>query len=141
MSATNNFETSLLKLIFNNDNLTGIADGLSSAGELYLSLHTADPGEAGNQATSEATYTDYVRVSTNRNTSDWTVLANEVSNAIVQSFPIASGGSSMITHFGIGLSPTGPGTLLLYGALDTSLAVSPGIRPIFDIGDLKVSVE
>ena len=29
---------------------------------LYVSLHTADPGEAGDQTTSEATYTGYARI-------------------------------------------------------------------------------
>ncbi len=29
---------------------------------LYVSLHTGDPGEAGDQTTSEAAYTSYARV-------------------------------------------------------------------------------
>ena len=51
-----------LLLLFNNVAWTGVGDigGLlpsASAGNFFLSLHTASPGEAGNQSTSEIAYT------------------------------------------------------------------------------------
>ena len=53
---------SFLLLLFNNTDwaVVGDASGLQNsavAGSLYLSLHTASPGEGGTQATSEITYT------------------------------------------------------------------------------------
>jgi hypothetical protein len=62
MSATNAFETALLTLYFNNTDHANIGDaaGLqnsATAGSFYVSLHTGDPGEGGDQTTSEATYT------------------------------------------------------------------------------------
>lgn len=62
MSKSNNLENGFLLLLFNNSNfaLVGDATGLrgsSSAGNLYVSLHTSDPGEGGDQSTSEATAT------------------------------------------------------------------------------------
>lgn len=51
-----------LLLFFNNTNwaVVGDATGLrssSTAGSLYLSLHTSSPAEAGNQSTNEISYT------------------------------------------------------------------------------------
>ena len=53
--------------MFNNTDFANIGDagGLqnsATAGSLYVSLHTADPGEAGSQTTNEANYTSYARV-------------------------------------------------------------------------------
>jgi hypothetical protein len=146
MSATNSFETSLLSLIFENANIANIGDatglrGSSTAGSLYISLHTADPGETGSQTTSEATYTSYARVAVARSTSGWTVSGNSVSNDAAVSFPAATGGSNTITHFGIGTDSSGAGTLLMSGALTASLAVSAGITPSFAIGALTATAD
>lgn len=53
---------SFLLLFFNNTNWAVVGDatglrGSTTAGSLYLSLHTASPAEAGNQSTSEISYT------------------------------------------------------------------------------------
>lgn len=146
MSATNGFETSLLSLIFANANIANVGDatglrGSSTAGSLYLSLHTGDPGEAGNQTTSEATYTSYARVAVARNGTAWTVSGNNASNAAQVNFPQCTGGSNTITHFGIGTDVSGTGTLLFKGALTASLAVSNGITPGFAAGDLDVNAD
>lgn len=74
----NNWISDLLNLLFNNTNAANIGDatglrGSSSAGSLYLSLHTADPGLTGDQTTSEATYTSYTRVGVVRTSSGWTI--------------------------------------------------------------------
>jgi hypothetical protein len=66
MSKSNTWENDLLLLVFNNTNASLIGDatglrGSTTAGSLYLSLHTADPGEAGNQSTNEIAYTSYAR--------------------------------------------------------------------------------
>ncbi len=146
MSATNAFETALLTLYFNNTDHANIGDasGLqnsATAGSFYISLHTADPGETGNQTTSEATYTSYARVAVARSGAGWTVSGNNVSNAAAINFPAATGGTNTITHFGIGSDSSGTGNLFFKGALGSSLAVSSGITPSFAIGDLDVNLD
>jgi hypothetical protein len=91
MSKTNAWENGLLLLLFNNTNFANVGDvaglrGSSLAGALFVSLHTADPGEAGSQSTSEATYTSYARVSMPRNGSTWTVTGNAVRPDLLISF-------------------------------------------------------
>lgn len=146
MSATNSFETALLSLIFENANAANIGDatglrGSTTAGSFYISLHTADPGETGDQTTSEAAYTSYARVAVARSTAGWTVSGNSVSNDAAISFPACTGGSATCTHFGIGTDASGVGNLLLSGALGSSLAVSTGITPSFAIGALSATAE
>src|SRR5881392_3242288 len=70
-SATNAFETACLQHYFQNTAHANVGDatgvrGSSVAGSFYISLHTADPGETGDQTTSETAYTNYVRVAVAR---------------------------------------------------------------------------
>lgn len=146
MSISNTFETELLQHILQNADIANIGDatglrGSTAAGSLYVSLHTADPGEAGSQTTSEATYTGYARVAVARSAGGWSVAGNVGSNASAVGFPAATGGSNTLTHFGIGTSASGAGKLLLSGALTSSLAVSAGITPSFASGQLTVNAD
>ena len=134
MSKTNTFENDLLLLVFNNTNAANIGDatglrGSSSAGSLYLSLHTSDPGEAGDQTTNETTYTSYARVAVARSGAGFTVTANSVSPAANVDFPACTGGTATITHFGIGTASSGPGKLLYKGAVSPNISVSSGVTP------------
>lgn len=140
MSMTATFANNLLDLYFNNANHANIGDatGLQAStadGSFYVSLHTGDP-IAGNQTTSEATYTSYARVAVARTSGGWTVSAQNVSNTAAVSFPAATGGSDTVTHFGIGSDSTGTGNLFFAAALDASRAISSGITPEFAIGEL-----
>lgn len=144
MSKSNTMENSMLLLFFNNTAFANVGDagGLgasSTAGSLYVSLHTSDPGEAGDQTTNEATYTSYARVAVARSSAGWTVSGNAVSNTAAIDFPAATGGSNTVTHFGVGTAASGSGILLYSGALTASLAVSSGITPSFAIGDLDIT--
>jgi len=147
MSATNNFENEMLALYFNNTDHAGIGDaaGLqnsATAGSFYISLHTANPGETGTQATSETSYGAYARVAVARSGAAWTVAANNVSNAAAVTFPTATGtGVQTCTYFGIGTAATGAGDLLFYGALTDSLVVAVSNTPSFAIGELDVNVD
>jgi len=140
MSATNTFEQNILKLILQNVDITDLARGAASAGNLYVSLHSADPGETGTQQTSEANYTSYGRVAVNRDTTDWSVSANGV-NKVAITFPQATGGTTTATHFGIGTTSVGAGVLILSGTLSATLAVSNGITPSFAINQLIVTAD
>ena len=146
MSMTNAAETALLTLLFNNTDWANIGDaaGLqnsAAAGSFYVSLHTADPDEAGTQATSEAAYTGYARVAVVRSGAGWTISANNVSNAAAVTFGACTAGSSSVTHFGIGTDLSGTGNLILKGAVTATLAVSAGITPSFAIGELDVNLD
>ena len=132
MSKGDTFENDLLKLIFNGTAIANIADnaGTSPLGNLFVSLHTADPGEAGTQTTSEATYTSYARVSVARTSGGWTVTGNSVSPASLISFPACTGGTNTITHFAVGTtSGTSAGKVLYKGTVTPNISVSSGVTP------------
>ena len=144
MSKSNTFENDLLLLIFNNTDITFIGDvaGLqnsAAAGSLYVSLHTSDPGEAGDQETNETAYTNYVRVAVARSGAGWTVTGNAVANAALVQFAQCGVTGATLTHFGVGTDSSGAGKLLYSGALSASLAVSSGIQPQFAAGDLDIT--
>jgi hypothetical protein len=133
MSKGNTFENDLLQLIFNAVAIADLAqnDASSPLTELWVSLHTADPGEAGDQETSEATYTDYERVSVARasGAGGWTISGNSVSPTDIITFPQATGGTETITHAAIGTAETGTGKILYKGALTPNIAVTTGVTP------------
>lgn len=144
MSKANSLENSILLHIFQNAAIALIGDaiglrGSTTAGSLYVSLHTADPGEAGTQATSETTYTGYARQAVARSVAGWTVAANVASNAAIVEYPMCSAGTATITHFGIGTGLTGAGVLLYSGALTTSVDVGIGVILRFEISALDIS--
>lgn len=141
MSKGNTFENDFLALIFNATAIGNIADNAASSPltNLYVSLHTGDPGEAGNQTTSECAYTSYARVAVARNSGGWTVSGNVVSNAALVQFPQCTGGSETVSHFAVGTASSGTGKMLYKGALGSSLAVSSGIQPQFATGDLDIT--
>ena len=147
MSKSDTWESDLLKLVFNNTtaSLVGDATGLvgsTGVGSLFVSLHTADPGETGTQTTSGATYTGYARVAVARTTGGWTISGTaptQAANAAQVSFPQCTGGSNTVTFIGVGTSVSGTGKLLYSGALTSSLAISNNITPSFAIGALVVT--
>jgi hypothetical protein len=141
MSKGNTFENDLVKLIFNATAIANIADNAASSPDtnLYVSLHTADPGEAGDQTTSETSYTGYARIAVARTSGGWTVTNNSVTNAATITFGACTVGTPTITHFAVGRLVSASGKLLYSGALTASLAVSPGITPSFAAGALTIS--
>ncbi len=134
MSKTNSWENGILELLFKNTNFANAGDatglrGSSTAGSLYVSLHTADPGEAGDQTTSETSYTSYARVAVARSGSGWTVTGNSVSPAAAITFPACTGSTATITHFGVGTASSGAGVLLYKGTVTPNISVSSGVTP------------
>lgn len=134
MSKGNTFENELLLLIFNNTNIANIGDatglrGSTTVGSLYLSLHTADPGEAGDQTTSETSYTGYGRVALNRTSGVFSVSGNAVSLVTNADFGAVTGGSGTITHFAIGTAASGAGKILYKGALSPTITIANGVIP------------
>lgn len=127
MSKGNTFENDLLLLLFNNTNIANLGDatglrGSSAAGSLYVSIHTGDPGEAGDQTTNEISYTGYARVAVARSGAGWTVSGNQVSNAAPVTFGQMTGGAGgTATHFAVGIASSSTGKVLYKGPLGTSI--------------------
>ena len=134
MSKSNSLENSLLEHILNNANIANVGDatglrGSSTAGSLYVSLHTSDPGEAGDQTTNEIAYTSYARVAIARSGSAWTVTGNSASPAASIDFPAGTGGSGTATHFGVGTASSGAGVLLYSGTISPNIVCGNGVTP------------
>lgn len=132
MSKGNTFENDLLKLIFNGGGIANIADDADTSPltHLYVSLHTANPGEDGSQTTNECAYTSYARVAVARTDAGWVVDGNSVSPAAEIEFPQATGGSETATHFAIGTASAGAGKILYYGTVTPNIAIANGVTPI-----------
>jgi hypothetical protein len=132
----------LLALIFNATTWNDIAenDSSSPAANLYLSLHTADPGVGGSQLTNEASYTGYARLAVVRTTSGWSVPSGGATqNAALAQFAECTAGSATVTHVAIGTASSGAGLVLYAGALASSRNISAGIQPQFAAGALTVT--
>lgn len=141
MSKSNAWETGLITLVFNNTNFANVGDatglrGSSTAGSFYLSLHTADPGEAGDQTTSEVAYTSYARVAVARTSGGFTISGNAVSLAANADFPAGTGGSGTATYFGIGTASTGAGVLLYSGTITPNIVTGNGVTPRINAGQI-----
>lgn len=134
MSKGNATENDLLAYIFN---ATAIPwNGISS---LYVALHTADPGESGDQTTNEVSYTGYSRVAVDRDSGGWTVSGNQAVNTAAVIFGACTGGIPTATHVSVGTAASGAGQILYSGALGSPRAISPGVTPQFAIGALLLS--
>lgn len=138
MTATNAFETDILNMIF-----TSSTSVTFSSTTLAISLHTADPGEAGSQITSETTYTGYARVVVTRlSSTGWTVASGVAYNTTTITFGQCTAGSGTITHFGIGCSSgTSTGYLIFSSSITAALVVSTGVTPSFPSTTLQITAD
>lgn len=134
---------SILALIFNATAWADIAqnDGSGPLTDLYVSLHTGDPGVGGSQLTNEGTvYTNYLRVAVPRTTLGWDApAAGATANAALIQFAQCGASGATLTHVAIGTASSGAGLVLYAGALSPSLAVANGIQPQFAAGALDVT--
>jgi hypothetical protein len=133
---------SILALIFNATTWADIAENDTSAPatNLYLSLHTADPGVGGAQTTNETAYTNYARIAVARTTGGWDVpVGGATANAALAQFAQCGASGATLTHVAIGTASSGAGLVLYAGALSSSLAVANGIQPQFAAGALDVT--
>ncbi|MBC8117134.1 MAG: hypothetical protein H7062_22295 [Candidatus Saccharimonas sp.] len=132
MALFNSFINSLLDLFFFNSNIANLGDatgirGSTTAGNLYLSLHTASPGVGGDMTTNEASYTGYARIAVTRDAAGWTRTLQTITNDAVLNFGTWTAGStSPITHVSMGGQATGPGTPIALATLAAPVAVGAG---------------
>jgi hypothetical protein len=131
------FENDWLKLIFNATAIANIADNASAAPltNLYLSLHTADPGVGGSQTTNEATYGSYARVAVARNSGGFTVSSNSCVLASPATFTTPSSGAGEVeAFFAIGTAVSGAGKILYRGPITPSITIAVGTPPQLTTG-------
>jgi len=147
-AASNAFESAILRHVLLNESIPGIGDaaGLpapAAAGNVYIGFHTEDPGEAGNQGTSEANYPGYVRVAVPRGAAGWTEANGSATNAADINWPAATGGTQTLAYLSIGTSASGAGMIIARLALanPSSLAITAGVAPKFAAGKITVSVD
>ncbi len=126
------FENALAKLVFNGTAIANIADNAATAPltNLYVSLHTADPGEAGDQTTSEVSYTGYARLAVSRDSGGWTVTGGEAALTAAIEFATAqSGDTGTITHFAVGVAASGVGEILGRATATPNIVLGDGVVP------------
>src|SRR5262245_20244267 len=125
------FENDIMKLIFNAVAIANIADNAATSPltALQLALHTADPGEAGTQTTSEIGYTSYARVAVTRNSSGFTVSGSVVTLTAAVNFPAGTGGSGTAAYFSVGTAATGAGKILVSGTVSPNIICGNGVTP------------
>lgn len=121
-----------LKLLFNATAIANIADNAASSPNtnLYVALHTADPGAGGDQTTNEVSYTGYARVAVARTTGGWTASTTASTSPVAAiTFPAGSGGSGTATYASIGMLSSGAGIILYSGPISPNIVLGNGITP------------
>ncbi len=127
MSLSNFLELKLLDHVLRNVSYT-------SPSTVYMALYTSDPGEA-NTGT-EVSGTAYARTALTVGAAS----GGQSQNSAAVVFPTAGGSWGTITHFAVFDASTA-GNMLIYGALTSSIVISSGTRPTFDIGTLTISLD
>jgi len=143
MSATNSFESEVLRHILMNEpianigNVTGLPAS-STAGYVYICLLKLSPGEDGSLV-NEAEYSGYARVPVARGSGGWSEANGLIQNIANITFPECTGGSEDITYFGICKTATGD-DLIFYDEC-IPFPVSQEMQPQFQIGQLAIKLE
>lgn len=148
MPLGNSAKLNLFALLVQNTDWANVGDaggirGSVSAGSWYVGLHTASPGAAGNQTTSEATYGSYTRVGVSRSGSTgFTVAAGspyQFSNTATVTFPQSTGTTNLLTDATLGRASSGTGEIFYYGTIGTpsgGITITTGVYPYASAGQL-----
>jgi hypothetical protein len=133
MSIADVTELNILKLIFNATTWANIAQNdAAPTTVIAVALHTADPGDAGTQATSETTYTSYARATPARTSGGWTCSGTAPSQAVpvaAITFPAGTGGSGTVTFFSVGKTSSGATDIFWSGTVTPNIVTGNGITP------------
>lgn len=130
MSKSDFFENAFLKLVFNAEPIVGLADNaaLAPITHLEVALHTADPGEAGDQTTNEIVYTGYDRTQVIRTAAGWLVSGSNAYPVNPVEFPEMTGGAGgIVTHASVGDGITDH--ILWSGPVTPNINVVNGVIP------------
>lgn len=138
MSKSNVTENDYVKFVANTVTMPNYGTNL------YMHLHTGDPGEAGVSSTNEAAYTSYARVTTLRDNTAWTICDSNgtpnadgscFKNTTPVVFPECTGvaDDEDETHASI---CTNGGQILYSGALTALIKITNLSTPYFPAGTL-----
>ena len=132
-SIGNTMENDILKLVFNATAIADIADNdaTSPLTNIFVSLHTADPGEGGTQNTNEIAYTGYARIAVARTTGGWTAASAGSTSPVanIDFGEMTGGAGGTVTHFATGTLTSGAGILLWTGTVTPNISVVNGVIP------------
>lgn len=135
------FESDLLRLILAAKGIAEIADNTatSAATAIWVSLHTADPGDSsGEQGELETTQAQYTRIGVARTTAGWTIstTGGAASPTANIDFPQGTDTSTgTYTHAGLGMaSAATSGVLFASGALSPNINYSQNVTPRITTG-------
>ncbi len=134
MSLSNTTEAAVLDVL-----LRGTDPSYRAGATQYLALFTGDPGETASLA-AEANYTGYARVALTKS-SAWTGSASPYTNTNLIQFGACTAGTNAITHFAVVDTSSGAVSMMVSGALTSTLNVSSGIQPQFAAGALSISCD
>ena len=145
-SISNTFGNELALLLFNNSDIANIGDvsGLQNSatvGSLYICLHTADPGDAGDASTNESTYDGYSRVAVARSGAGWTVALRNIKNTADIIFPSRTlVGTETLTNWSIVKEASGASVILFKGSLVDPIIVTLNIAPRITANSLQINL-
>lgn len=128
-SITNLLEDFLLDHILENTAYT-------PAATLYMSLHTADPGEAGSIA-AEVVGNGYARTAIAFSAA---ATRQAIQNGQVTFPQVITAPWGTVTHFGIHTASTGSGNMIGYGAFDNSIITEIGNVPFVPNLETVISI-
>lgn len=132
MSLSDVAENAILNLVYRAVAWANVADNAATSPitNTFSALHTADPGDAGTQATSEATYTSYARAAVARTTGGWGAASGgSVSPAANIDFPAGTGGSGTVTFFSQGKTVSGATDYYHSGTVSPNIVTGNGVTP------------
>lgn len=135
MTISNTTETAILKLTYQAIAWANYADNAAASpqSQIGVSLHTADPGDAGDATTSEVAYTGYGRVNVARSTAGWTEASGTVTPVANIDFTAGTAGTGIVTFFATGKStatpPVGAQAILWSGTVSPSINTGNGVTP------------
>ena len=128
---SNAFANDLLRLVFHGATIDGLAADITGGlGQLYISLHTEDPGAAGTQETSEVDYEGYTRIAIPRTADGFTIDGTVMNPTEAWEFgEMTAGDPQTATYMAIGTDETGPGKILFRAAMQPTIALAEGVTP------------
>lgn len=135
MSLSNTTELAALDVF-----LRGSDPAYRAGATQYLALFTSGANLEAGSVADEATYTGYARVALTKATA-WTGTSSPLTNASLIQFPACTALSSDVTHFAVVDTASGAVSMMIYGALSSTLAVSSGIQPQFGSGALSIATD
>jgi hypothetical protein len=137
MPKSTQYARDVLDLFFNATAIANVAQNTatSPATATPIALHTADPGVAGLQTTSEISYTGYARVNQTRSTAAGGWVAADASgvtrpNGNIDFGAMTAGTGGTVNFASIGTTPsTTANKIIMYGAVSPTISVTNGVTP------------